>query len=74
MIWIGYWILSRDVTQNRGIVWLGIFAKLFDVVVLSWRSFHGIAHPTVLLPAIVDFAFIVLCSSCSCAGDRQKRN
>lgn len=60
LIGIGYWIVSRDVTRNRGIVWLGIFAKLFDVVVLTWRWADGIARPIVLLPAAIDGAFVIL--------------
>ncbi len=60
LIGVGYWIVSRDVTKNRGIVWLGIFAKLFDVVALSWRWTQGIARPIALLPAAVDGAFVVL--------------
>ena len=60
LIGVGYWMVSRDVTRNRGIVWLGIFAKLFDVVALSWRWAEGIARPIVLLPAMVDGAFVIL--------------
>jgi hypothetical protein len=60
LIGVGYWIVSRDVTKNCGIVWLGIFAKMFDVVVLSWRWAEGVACPIVLLPAALDGAFVVL--------------
>ncbi len=60
LIGVGYWMVSRDITKNRGIVWLGIFAKLFDVVALSWRWADGIARPIVLLPAAVDGAFVIL--------------
>jgi hypothetical protein len=60
LIGVGYWIVSRDVTRNRGIVWLGVFAKLFDVVVLSWRWLEGVARPLALVPAAVDGAFVVL--------------
>jgi len=60
LIGAGYWIVSRDVTKNRGLVWLGVFAKLFDVVVLSWRWADGIARPIVLLPAAVDGVFMIL--------------
>ena len=34
LIGVGYWIVARDFGMNRGIIWLGIFAKLFDVIVL----------------------------------------
>lgn len=60
LIGVGYWIVSRDVTSNRGIVWLGIFAKLFDVVAISVRWVEGIAHTTALAAAAVDGAFVVL--------------
>jgi len=60
LIGVGYWIVSRDVSKNRGIVWLGVFAKLFDVVALSGRWAEGIARPSVLLPAAIDGAFVVL--------------
>lgn len=59
LIGYGYWMVSRDVTRNRGLVWLGVFAKLFDVVVLTWRWAHGDARPVVLLPAAIDGAFMV---------------
>jgi hypothetical protein len=45
LIGVGYWMVSRDLVRNRGIVWLGIFAKLFDVVTLSWRASQGMARP-----------------------------
>jgi hypothetical protein len=60
LIGVGYWIVSRDITKNRGIVWLGIFAKLFDVVALSSRWAGEVARPIVLLPAAVDGAFVIL--------------
>lgn len=56
----GYYLVSRDVNQNRGIVWLGIGAKLFDVFVLTSRFARGIAKPIVLLPALVDGGFVLL--------------
>ncbi len=60
LIGVGYWIVSRGITRNRGIVWLGIFAKLFDVVAISVRWVEGIAHTTALAAAAVDGAFVVL--------------
>jgi hypothetical protein len=56
----GYYLVSRDITQNRGLVWLGIFAKLFDVIVLTYRYATGIAKPLVLFPAAVDGGFTLL--------------
>ena len=59
-IGIGYLLVSLDVTRNRGIVWLGIIGKLYDVLVLTYRYIIGIASFTVLFPAIVDGIFVVL--------------
>jgi Na+-driven multidrug efflux pump len=41
LIGIGYFIVALDPIAHRGIVVLGIGAKLFDVVVLAWRSYTG---------------------------------
>jgi hypothetical protein len=60
LIGFGYQLISRDVGKNRGIVLLGILAKLFDVVNLSVLFFLGIARPIVLLPALSDAVFTVL--------------
>jgi hypothetical protein len=60
LIGIGYWFVSRDVTKNRDIVWLGVLAKLFDVVALSSRWALGIARPVVLIPAAIDGGFVLL--------------
>ncbi|HEX5415005.1 MAG TPA: hypothetical protein VFZ25_05010, partial [Chloroflexota bacterium] len=60
LIGVGYYLVGRDVTQNRALVWLGIFAKLFDVLVLSFRFASGIARPLVLFPAAVDGGFVLL--------------
>jgi hypothetical protein len=60
LIGIGYLMVAYDVGKNRGIVWLGIFAKLFDVVVLTWRASDGTARPIVLLPAAIDGIFVIL--------------
>lgn len=60
IIGLGYLMVAQDVRSNRGIVWLGIFAKLFDVLTLSWRASNGSAHPIVLLPAAIDGVFVIL--------------
>jgi hypothetical protein len=59
LIGYGYQIISRDVTKNRGIVLLGIFAKLFDVVTLSYRYVSEIANAIVLIPAFIDGVFVL---------------
>ena len=60
LIGLGYYFVSRDVTRNRGIVWLGIPAKLFDVTVLTARVLGGTARPLVLVPAAIDGGFALL--------------
>ena len=57
LIGIGYAIIGADVDRNRGIVWLGIIAKLFDMIALPLRWYEGLAHPIVLAPAGIDGLF-----------------
>ena len=59
LIGSGYQIISRAVTTTRGIVLLGIFAKLFDVVTLSYRYVSEIANAIVLIPAFIDGVFVL---------------
>jgi hypothetical protein len=59
VIGAGYGVVAADVTRNHGIVWLGVIAKLFDVIALSTRCFNGAAHTLVLLPALIDALFII---------------
>ena len=59
LIGFGYQLVSRDVSQNRGVVLLGIIAKLFDVFNLTYLYYLGIARPIVLLPAAIDGTFVV---------------
>jgi hypothetical protein len=60
LIGLGYQIIARDVRKNRGIVLLGIIAKLFDVINLTLLFFWGIARPIVLIPALIDGVFAAL--------------
>ena len=60
LIGLGYQIVSRDVSQNRGIVLLGIIAKLFDVFNLTYLYLRGVAKPLVLAPALIDGIFVAL--------------
>lgn len=57
LVGAGYAIVAANIDANRGIVWLGILAKSFDVIVLTTRWHHGLAHDIVLLPAAIDGAF-----------------
>ena len=60
LIGLGYQIVSRDVSKNRGIVLLGIIAKLFDVFNLTYLYLRGVAKPLVLAPALIDGVFVAL--------------
>lgn len=60
LIGVGYYLVSRNVAANRGLVWLGVFAKLYDVTILTYRYATGLARPIVLVPAVVDGAFVLL--------------
>lgn len=60
LIGAGYAVVACDVTRNRGFVWLGIAAKAFDVIVLTWRSAIGMTRPLALVPALIDAGFILL--------------
>jgi hypothetical protein len=60
LIGLGYQIVSRDVSRNRGIVLLGIIAKLFDVFNLTYLYLRGVARPLVLAPAFIDGVFVAL--------------
>ena len=60
LIGLGYQIVARDVSKNRGIVLLGIIAKLFDVFNLTYLYLRGLAKPLVLVPAFIDAVFVAL--------------
>lgn len=57
LIGLGYAILGLNVDRNRGIVWLGIVAKLFDMIALPVRWWEGLANPIVIAPAAIDGLF-----------------
>lgn len=59
LIGFGYQIVSRDVSKNRGIVVLGIIAKLFDVGNLSLLYLWGVANRIVLIPGSIDGAYVI---------------
>jgi hypothetical protein len=60
LIGVGYHIVSRDPSRNRGIVWLGIVSKIFDVATLTYRFGLGLGRPLVLIPAAIDGTFVIL--------------
>ena len=59
LIGYGYQIISRNIRKNRGIVLLGMIAKLFDVINLSLLYAWGYARPLVLIPAFIDGLFAI---------------
>jgi hypothetical protein len=59
LIGVGYVVVAVRPEAHIGIVWLGIPAKLFDVVVLTSRWAAGLANPIVLIPAAIDGAFAI---------------
>jgi hypothetical protein len=60
LIGFGYYLVSRDVTKNHALVWLGILAKLFDVVSLGYRYATGVGEAAALAPGAIDGFFILL--------------
>ena len=58
LIGLGYLFIATDPSRERSLIWLGVFAKAFDVITLSWRTLIGVTHPIVLLPAAADAAFL----------------
>lgn len=60
LIGLGYQIISRNIRKNRGIVLLGIIAKLFGVINLTLLFVWGFARPIVLIPALIDGIFSAL--------------
>jgi hypothetical protein len=59
LIGFGYQIISRNIRKNRGIVLLGMIAKLFDVINLTLLYAWGFGRPLVLIPALIDGLFAV---------------
>lgn len=60
IIGTGYYLVSRRLATNTDLVWIGILAKLFDVVVLTYRFAIDVAESIVLLPALIDGIFVIL--------------
>jgi hypothetical protein len=59
LIGCGYQIIAHDVSRNRGIVWLGVIAKFFDVINLSHLFWMRLAKRLVLFPAVIDGLFVM---------------
>jgi hypothetical protein len=60
VIGIGYWWVSQDISRNREIVKLGIYAQSSVFVVLAYQTLVGNVHPFYLIPGIIDLIFAIL--------------
>ena len=60
VIGIGYWWVSQDISRNREIVKLGIYAQCSVFVVLAYQTLIGNVHPLYLIPGIIDLIFAIL--------------
>ena len=60
VIGIGYWWVSQDISRNREIVKLGIYAQCSVFVVLAYQTLIGNVHPFYLIPGVIDLIFAIL--------------
>lgn len=54
---IGYWIVSRDVTKNRGIVWMAVMGKTVFFIFFAYSYFTKRATILALLGGTCDLIF-----------------
>jgi hypothetical protein len=52
---VGYFIVSRDLTLNRGIVWLGLVSKMILFFIFTYLFFEGKATILAFFTLIGDF-------------------
>jgi len=57
---VGYYIVSRDLTANRAVVWLGLAAKLIIFFTFVYYYFLGQATWFSVFGCSGDFAFSIL--------------
>jgi hypothetical protein len=57
---IGYWWVGNDLSGNRDIVKLGIFAQSSVFPVLAYHTAIGNLHPLYLIPGVIDLMFSIL--------------
>ena len=62
VIGIGYWWVSQDISRNREIVKLGIYAQYSVFGVLAYQTLIGNVHPFYLIPGVIDLIFAILFS------------
>ena len=57
---VGYWIVARNPTANRGIVQMGIAYKFaFASLAFYYLAIGELLHPTFLLFGILDVLFLI---------------
>lgn len=62
IIGIGYWWVSRDISQNHAIVKLGIYAQYSVFAILAYHTLIGSLHPFYLISGVLDLIFAILFS------------
>jgi hypothetical protein len=60
VIGIGYWWVSQDISRNREIVKVGIYAQSSVFVVLAYQTLISNVHPLYLIPGVIDLIFAIL--------------
>ena len=62
IIGIGYWWVGNDISNNRNIVKLGIYAQYSVFFVLAYHTLLGKLHPFYLISGVIDLVFAILFS------------
>ena len=57
---VGYYLVSRDLSKNHGIVWMGITGKIVVFVGFLWAAFIGQIHYVWIGAGIVDLIYAIL--------------
>ncbi len=57
---LGYYFVSRNITKNRGIIWMGIYGKLAVFFSFTYSYFTGLSTIISFLSCTGDFLFTML--------------
>ena len=57
---IGYYIISRDLTKNRAVLWMAIAGKLAVFIIWSYDYSIGAIQPAALIGGIGDLVFTLI--------------
>jgi purine-cytosine permease-like protein len=60
IIGIGYYIVSRDIDKNHGVVILGAIGKFYMIILFSIYFAQGYSNFLPVIPAIGDLIFGIL--------------